>query len=674
MSLSDLKNQDWFKEIEGLNKGGVDEVKQSKSIASVWMSTTGENELLPITGDGIQIPWKSNNVVELGGGENPWFRPNVDIRKLPTVDIIQDLEEDFSDIGKFDGVYASYILEHIGWSKVKGFIKSCYNILNAGGIALLITPNTYEQMEMVVKRGELLFEDSCTIFGGQEKYNNHKWGISPGLINKLFTEAGFNKVECYDHPNKGCWDMLIVAYKDNIIPPPNLSMIEKNGVRFWYRGKEGENPPDYSIINNMFTQGNHSDAVFKLPYGSNVIDIGAHIGSYSLMVKKRRPDLNVYAVEPDLENIALLKKNIAENGLDVTVIPYAISNTHSKKVLHHHKFNFGAHTLVIGEVEHYSNEYDGGQEVECITLGELFSMINVDKADFIKMDIQGEEVNIFKQLSTDMALLNKIGMMNVEAHPLNDDFKTFNNSVRLMFDVGMSVVKIGGNSVLISHKDTIETSQSQSDGSDYSEVTAINFGSFTVTFPPPWINCDIRGDIKSLVESKGHRFMELDVRGRLPWSDNSVDYITHHHLAEHLTEEEGMVFFKECYRILKPHGVMRMSVPDLHKLATLYANGKLSDLNDESDEVKNAQHKANAFWTLITSGHKTMYDGEKLGRFLVDAGFNPNDVTFRACKDSSYKIFENTTELFPKHSLFVEAVKKVLSSDSVPDYKRYLEG
>ena len=441
MSLSELRNKEWFPKMETDNRIRVDMGGQGIIIhPDSWVSTTGGNALIEIGKDGfmrvddrglVLLPFQSSNIVELGGGEKPYFHPNVDVRQLLEVDIVRDLEEDFSDIGKFDGIFGNYVLEHISWKKVETFIKSCYNILNPGGYAIFVVPNTYEQMEMVVKKGKLELLDSCTLFGGQSFTDNvHKWALSPRLIRELFTTAGFSRVECYDHPNLACWDMFIVAHK-----------------------------------------GEESHSVPSVP----------------------------------------------------------------------------------------------------------------------------------------------------------------------------------------------------------SDIVAINFGSFVVSFPAPFINADIRGDIKGAVESKGHKFMELDVRGRLPWSDNSVDYITHHHLLEHLTDEEGEMFLKECYRILKVNGVMRFSVPDPKKLVKLYFDENIRSLDDESDEVKNAKYSVDAFYTLLTSGHKSIYDWNKIYKILTSGGFLERYIKQEEHHTSEHRIFESTTELFPKHSIFVEATKNITTSQSVEGYKKYLE-
>lgn len=48
--------------------------------------------------------------------------------------------------------------------------------------------------------------------------------------------------------------------------------------------------------------------------------------------------------------------------------------------------------------------------------------------------------------------------------------------------------------------------------------------------------------------------MIWDVRGGIPFPDNSVDEVYSCHFVEHLTDRESTKLFKEIYRVLKPKG------------------------------------------------------------------------------------------------------------------------
>lgn len=53
----------------------------------------------------------------------------------------------------------------------------------------------------------------------------------------------------------------------------------------------------------------------------------------------------------------------------------------------------------------------------------------------------------------------------------------------------------------------------------------------------------------------------LDVRE--PWSFSDVELIFAEHFLEHLTLAEGLAFLRECRRVLRADGVLRLSTPNL---------------------------------------------------------------------------------------------------------------
>lgn len=53
----------------------------------------------------------------------------------------------------------------------------------------------------------------------------------------------------------------------------------------------------------------------------------------------------------------------------------------------------------------------------------------------------------------------------------------------------------------------------------------------------------------------------VDVRDGLPYSD--VSYIFAEHFVEHLVLEDGSRFMRECRRVLREDGVLRLSTPNL---------------------------------------------------------------------------------------------------------------
>ena len=69
-----------------------------------------------------------------------------------------------------------------------------------------------------------------------------------------------------------------------------------------------------------------------------------------------------------------------------------------------------------------------------------------------------------------------------------------------------------------------------------------------------------------MIQSEGiDEVMDLSVFP-WPWADNSIDGIHASHILEHFHDHE--TFLRECYRILKPGGFLRIVVPHITNMAS----------------------------------------------------------------------------------------------------------
>ena len=184
----------------------------------------------------------------------------------------------------------------------------------------------------------------------------------------------------------------------------------------------------------------------------------------------------------------------------------------------------------------------------------------------------------------------------------------------------------------------------------------LNIGCFTIqcssTERTCWINADIL-DLSEWSKEHGYNFQQFDARQGIPWSDGSVDLIIASHFLEHITRAEGDRFLKECSRVLKPGGVLRITVPDTKLIAAAYGNLKAKFSANEG--VKNAEDEAEAFWNFLTVGHLTAYDEDSLGAKMNNAGF----TTYKCDpgESNSPEIKTETKDMYADHSLYVEGVK-----------------
>lgn len=81
-------------------------------------------------------------------------------------------------------------------------------------------------------------------------------------------------------------------------------------------------------------------------------------------------------------------------------------------------------------------------------------------------------------------------------------------------------------------------------------------------FHADWTNIDF--------QSTGQGVIAHNLSKGIPFPDNSFDCVYHSHVLEHFPKSQAEKFLSECYRVLKPQGIIRVVVPDLEQIARLY--------------------------------------------------------------------------------------------------------
>lgn len=123
--------------------------------------------------------------------------------------------------------------------------------------------------------------------------------------------------------------------------------------------------------------------------GDVMLDIGAHVGYYTLLAAKLvGASGKVYAFEPEPENYATLLRNIELNKLDnVVAVRKAISNRNTPCQFFLSQLDNGNHSLV-----HLGLPEKGTISVETTTLDQFLEEVGWPRIDIIKMDIEGSEL------------------------------------------------------------------------------------------------------------------------------------------------------------------------------------------------------------------------------------------------------------------------------------------
>ncbi len=123
--------------------------------------------------------------------------------------------------------------------------------------------------------------------------------------------------------------------------------------------------------------------------GFRALDIGANFGVYALsMARSAGPDGRVWAVEPAADVLGCLARSIAANGFtNVELLPFALSRTEGSGTLG------GA---ASPELRRLQAAPAGGQRVDVRTLDHMAAEHGIERVDFVKIDAEGEEVNVLE--------------------------------------------------------------------------------------------------------------------------------------------------------------------------------------------------------------------------------------------------------------------------------------
>jgi FkbM family methyltransferase len=150
---------------------------------------------------------------------------------------------------------------------------------------------------------------------------------------------------------------------------------------------------DSEIVQEVVTGPYYVQACDMLGDRPTVIDIGGHIGSFSLLAAAR--GARVIALEPVPENFRLLQDNVRLNGFEDQVIALnaAVWSSDGERGMRVTDENTGGSSLC------YGRDTDRQIMVRCVRLEALMEAEGVVTCDLLKLDCEGAEFNILPSLS-----------------------------------------------------------------------------------------------------------------------------------------------------------------------------------------------------------------------------------------------------------------------------------
>ena len=175
------------------------------------------------------------------------------------------------------------------------------------------------------------------------------------------------------------------------------------------------------------------------------IDIGANLGYYALLEAKHCKF--VYAIEPVKTSFETLNKSIKLNGYEnIKAYNLAISNQNgTQDIIISHRNNWSTMldmTIVTDKYKQRFNRfYKGIEKTETLTLDDFVRDNNINKINFIRMDVEGYEVEIIKRADHAFSLMPAGSFLTIEVHSgLYKNRKPFVGMLNKILKTGFKVI------------------------------------------------------------------------------------------------------------------------------------------------------------------------------------------------------------------------------------------
>ena len=202
---------------------------------------------------------------------------------------------------------------------------------------------------------------------------------------------------------------LPLKFIPNGITMPIIQGYLKGYKWMHYKGTNGSWLGTYELKQqNLFHQYiNNEDTVF---------DLGANKGFFSLLASKFvGPNGKVFAVEPIRTNQDYIKKNILIDDLhNIKCLNIAVSNIDKDIYFDEGQCNSSGHISEKGNLKVQCRSLDG------LLFDKIFTEVN-----FIKIDVEGEELNVLKGARNVIAIFKPKILVGTHSKELHDDCLNF---------------------------------------------------------------------------------------------------------------------------------------------------------------------------------------------------------------------------------------------------------
>lgn len=190
---------------------------------------------------------------------------------------------------------------------------------------------------------------------------------------------------------------------------------------------------DIQALANVWINEEYKKTGFEIKNDDTIIDIGAHVGLFTLYASQYCKVGRIFCLEPIKNNFDLLSENVQINQLsNVKCINKAVHNKNNSIRMYLSETDNAAHSVFGNGNEHV--------DVNATTLSEIFNAENIQICNLLKMDCEGSEYEIFEATADEY--LKKIQKICLEYHIIKGDFKPLNALKSRLATLGFQIADV----------------------------------------------------------------------------------------------------------------------------------------------------------------------------------------------------------------------------------------
>jgi FkbM family methyltransferase len=181
------------------------------------------------------------------------------------------------------------------------------------------------------------------------------------------------------------------------------------------------------FLENFFLENYDKEDGFDIKNDETILDIGAHVGYFSIYASKKANNVKIFSFEPSKKSFQVLKNNLKLNNIEnIKIENIGVRSKSGTSTLYIDK------EYEIGNSMFLNNNNSTKEEVQVISISDIIKKYKIDSIDFLKLDCEGAEYEIILEIPNDvLKSINKIAMEvhKIENYDISDieEFLVKNN-------------------------------------------------------------------------------------------------------------------------------------------------------------------------------------------------------------------------------------------------------